>query len=307
MQDDELERFKTGINLSEFAAARGYALNRRESSRNSAVMEHPNGDKLVIARQEGGAWVYFSVRDGGDNGTVIDFIQERTGENLGQVRKTLRAWSGSARPAVPEFAFVRDLFPITRDRAAVMTAWEQARACLSLPYLTSRGLGPEVLGLPLFAGCVRVDARQNALFPHYDREGLCGFEIKNRDFTGFASGGIKGLWYSRAKTTDARLVLTESAIDAMSFHVLQGDAWTRYMSTGGSLNPQQPALLRGAMEKLPPSGVVLLAFDLDEGGEKLAEEVRAIAPAGRDVRRVVPEVGAGKDWNDALKAYLGLA
>ena len=251
--------------------------------------------------------MYFSVRDGGDNGTVIDFIQKRTGENLGQVRKTLRSWSGSARPSVAEAAFVRDLFPITRDRAAVMAAWEQARTCLSLPYLTSRGLGPEVLSLPLFAGCVRVDARQNALFPHYDREGLSGFEVKNRDFTGFASGGVKGLWHSRAKTTDVRLVLTESAIDAMSFHVLQGDAWTRYMSTGGSLNPQQPALLRGAMEKLAPSGVVLLAFDLDDGGEKLAEEIRAIAPAGRDVRRVVPEVGAGKDWNEALKAHLGLA
>ena len=113
--------------------------------------------------------------------------------------------------------------------ADVMAACAQARACLSLPYLTSRGLGPDVLGLPIFAGCIRVDARNNALFPHYDREGLCGFEVKNLNFTGFAPGGVKGLWYSRAKTTDARLVLTESAIDAMSFHVLQGDAWTRYM------------------------------------------------------------------------------
>ena len=304
--DQELERFKTGVNLSEFAAARGYALDRRESSRNSAVMRHPDGDKIVIARHESGNWVYFSVRDGSDNGTVIDFLQHRDGGSLGNVRKTLRAWSGSPRPSVPEVAFVRDLFPVSRDRAAVMAAWDRARATLALPYLTSRGLGPEVLGLPIFTGCVRVDERNNALFPHYDREGLCGFEIKNRDFTGFAAGGIKGLWYSQAKTTDARLVLTESAIDAMSFHVLQGDAWTRYMSTGGSLNPQQPALLRGAMEKLAPSGVVLLAFDLDDGGEKLAEEVRAIAPAGRDVRRVVPEVGAGKDWNEALKVHLGL-
>lgn len=304
--DQELEHFKTEINLSEFAAARGYALDRRESSRNSAVMRHPDGDKIVIARHEGGTWVYFSVRDGSDNGTVIDFLQHRDGGSLGEVRKTLRAWSGSARPSVSEVAFVRDLFPVSRDRAAVLAAWERARVCLSLPYLTSRGLGLALLGLPIFAGCVRVDERNNALFPHYDREGLCGFEIKNRDFTGFASGGVKGLWYSQAKTTDARLVLTESAIDAMSFHVLQGDAWTRYMSTGGSLNPQQPALLRGAMEKLAPSGVVLLAFDLDEGGEKLAEEVRAIAPAGRDVRRVVPEVGAGKDWNEALKVHLGL-
>lgn len=305
MQDDELERFKTGINLSEFAAARGYALNRRESSRNSAVMEHPNGDKLVIARQEGGIWVYFSVRDGGDNGTVIDFAQHRDGGTLGEVRKTLRAWSGSMRPPVPEVTFVRDLFPVTRDRAAVMAAWERAGPTLVNPYLSSRGLGPEVLGLPIFAGGVRIDGRGNALFPHYDREGLCGFEIKNQGFTGFAAGGTKGLWYSKARPTDDRLVLTESAIDAMSFHVLEGDGTTRYMSTGGSLNPQQPALLRSAMEKLPPGGVVCLAFDADEGGEKLTAEVKAFAPSGRDVRRVLPE--GGKDWNQVLKNRLGLS
>lgn len=303
--DHELERFKTGINLSEFTAARGYALDRRESSRNSAVMRHPDGDKIVIARHEGGAWVYFSVRDGSDNGTVIDFLQHRDGGSLGEVRKILRAWSGSARPPVPEIAFVRDLFPVSRDRAAVMAAWERARATLVLPYLTGRGLGPEVLSLPIFAGCLRVDERGNALFPHYDREGLCGFEIKNRDFTGFAAGGVKGLWYSKARPMDNRLVLTESAIDAMSFHVLQGDDRTRYMSTGGSLNPQQPALLRGAMEKMPPGGLVLLAFDADEGGEKLTEEVRAFAPSGRELRRVVPE--GGKDWNQVLKNQLGLA
>lgn len=303
--DQELERFKTGVNLSEFAASRGYALDRRESSRNSAVMRHPDGDKIVIARHEGGAWVYFSVRDARDNGTVIDFLQHRDGGSLGEVRKTLRAWSGSAQPSVPEIAFVRDLFPVSRDRAAVMAAWERARATLVLPYLTSRGLGPEVLSLPIFAGCLRVDERGNALFPHYDREGLCGFEIKNRDFTGFAAGGVKGLWYSKARATDNRLVLTESAIDAMSFHVLQGDDRTRYMSTGGSLNPQQPALIRGAMKKLPLGGVVLLAFDADEGGEKLTEEVRAFAPSGRELRRVVPE--GGKDWNQVLKNQLGLA
>lgn len=303
--DQELERFKTGVNLSEFAAARGYALDRRESSRNSAVMRHADGDKIVIARHEGGIWVYFSVRDGGDNGTVIDFLQNRGGGSLGEVRKVLRSWSGTDRPPAPVADFVRDLFPVSRDRAAVIAAWERARATIALPYLTSRGLGPDVLGLPIFAGGLRVDGRSNALFPHYDREGLCGFEIKNQGFTGFAAGGTKGLWYSKARPTDDRLVLTESAIDALSFHVLLGDATTRYMSTGGSLNPQQPALIRGAMEKLPSGGIVFLAFDADEGGEKLAEEIQAFAPSGRDVRRVLPDTG--KDWNDTLKKRLGLA
>jgi len=39
-------------------------------------MRHPDGDKIVIARNDtSGAWVYFSVRDDRDNGTIIDFLQ----------------------------------------------------------------------------------------------------------------------------------------------------------------------------------------------------------------------------------------
>jgi len=54
MADAELEYFKTSINLTEFAASRGYFLDSRESSRNSAVMRHPDGDKIIIARNEAG-------------------------------------------------------------------------------------------------------------------------------------------------------------------------------------------------------------------------------------------------------------
>ena len=171
--DNELEQFKTGVNLSEFAASKGYALDRRESSRNSAVMRHPDGDKIVIAKNEAsGDWIYFSVRDDRDNGTVIDFLQNRGGGSLGEVRKTLRAWLGGSRPAGVQLpAFAPALLPVSRDRAGVMQEWERARACTALPYLTSRGLGPDVLALPRFAGRVRVDRRNNALFPHYDQDG----------------------------------------------------------------------------------------------------------------------------------------
>lgn len=188
MMDHELEQFKTGINLSEFAASRGYVLDRRESSRNSAVMRHPNGDKIVIAKNEAsGHWEYFSVHTGQDKGgTIIDFVQYRDGVSLGKVRKTLRAWIGTSRPVPPLSFYVRDLLPVSRDRAAVLKSWEQAKDCFGLPYLTGRGLRPDVFMLPRFAGCVRVDDRNNALFPHYDKAGLCGFEIKNKGFTGFA-------------------------------------------------------------------------------------------------------------------------
>ena len=46
MFDAELESFKNGIDLRAYAAEQGYRLDRKESWRGSAVMRHPNGDKI---------------------------------------------------------------------------------------------------------------------------------------------------------------------------------------------------------------------------------------------------------------------
>jgi hypothetical protein len=47
-QGDALDRFKTTINLTEFATSEDYLLDHCASSRNSAVMRHPGGDKIII-------------------------------------------------------------------------------------------------------------------------------------------------------------------------------------------------------------------------------------------------------------------
>ena len=300
----ELEKFKIDINLTEFAAARGYALDRRESSRNSAIMRHPDGDKIIIAKAESGDWVYFSIRDDRDNGTIIDFLQHRGGGNLGEVRKILRTWSGSSRPKIPETDYIPQLLPLSRDRAAVMLAYEQATFRVNLPYLTGRGLDEMLLGDARFIRRFKVDQKRgNVLFPHYDKEGLCGFEVKNKGFTGFSGGGLKGHWYSDCLVADKTIVFAESAIDALSFHALHPDSSARYMSTGGKMNPNQPALIRAAMEKMPKGSKVVLGFDNDEEGEKLADEVRALVPSGLEVVRPLPK---SKDWNQDLKDKLGL-
>src|SRR5712691_13070689 len=77
---------------------------------------------------------------------------------------------------------------------------------------TSGAIPAAVFELERFAGRIRMDARGNAVFPHFDAEGLCGYEIKNKGFTGFAAGASKGLWFSQARPEDNRLVFCESAI-----------------------------------------------------------------------------------------------
>jgi hypothetical protein len=154
-----------------------------------------------------------------------------------------------------------------------------------------------------FAGRLRIDARGNAVFPHFDRQGLCGFEIKNRGFTGFAPGGSKGLWTSQEKPDDKVLIFCESAIDALSYAVLFPDERTRYASIGGQISPQQSELMRAAAAGMPPTAKIVAATDADAQGAKLADSIReAVEVTGRDdLVFVFHQPDGFKDWNDQLR------
>ena len=75
-QDCELDIFKRDIDLRQFAESLGYQIDRRERWRGSAVLRC-GADKIVVKRNGNGHYVFFSLRDDDDNGTVIDFVQRR--------------------------------------------------------------------------------------------------------------------------------------------------------------------------------------------------------------------------------------
>ena len=301
-RNDELDRFKTQINLAEYAASQGYQLDRRESSRNSAVMRRESDDdKIIIATDTDGHGIYFSVRDDQDNGSIIDFVQRRQGLNLGQVRRELRPWVGdssSYRP-MPISERIRKPEPSTADRRAVIGAFAQMQPQPQggHPYLLGRGVSTNTLEDPRFAGMIRQDSRGNAIFPHYDSQGLSGYELKNEGFTGFSRGGEKRVWHSTNVGAAERVVVVESAIDALSHAELTGDWEAAYISIGGQPSPEQWEVLGAALENKQRQGaVVVIATDADLAGDKLAEQIQALAPGAERQR---PEA---KDWNDELKA-----
>jgi len=300
MFDPELESFKTAIDLRAYAASQGYVLDRKESWRGSAVMRHAGGDKVIIKRDGDGHYVYFSVRDESDHGTIIDFVQHRLGLNFGALRKELRPWVGRQAETLP----YPPLLPTAKDRMGVETAYARMQDAPSHPYLeNARAIPAALLQSDRFAGRVRIDARGNAVFPHFDREGICGFEIKNRGFTGFATGGSKGLWLSQETPDDTRLVFCESAIDALSFAVLFPEGRTRYSSIAGQLSPQQRELIRVAAADMPMNVIIIAATDADAPGGKLADDIReAVGLTGRDDLIFVLHQPEGfKDWNDQLR------
>lgn len=235
---EELERFKREINLTALAASEGFEIDRRASSRNSVVMRHPRGDKIIVARGHDQHWTYFNVHDAADCGTVVDFIARQYGYNLGEVRKHLRTWQGLA--PLPAEAYVETLEPIVRDLAAVRARYEATRPLIGgeHPYLNhERKLPTFLLSRPQYAGRVRIDARGNAVFPHWNRDGLCGFELRNANYRGFAKHGVKGLWLSLDSQHVEQLIFTEAAIDALSYAALHEAASLGLASFGGAPVP----------------------------------------------------------------------
>ena len=88
----QLEKFKTKINLVEYATSIGYEYLRNESSPSSAVLRHDSGDLIVVVTDTGNRGLYFSLTNDRDKGTIIDLAQRRRNLNLGEVRLELRPW-----------------------------------------------------------------------------------------------------------------------------------------------------------------------------------------------------------------------
>jgi hypothetical protein len=303
-QDCELDVFKRDIDLRQFAESFGYQIDRRESWRGSSVLRS-GADKIVVKRNGNGHYVFFSLRDDDDNGTVIDFVQRRQHLSLGAVRQVLRSWIGRSASA-PQFP---QLPPASPDRMRIEREYRSMAEAQRYPYLErDRSVPAAVLSSPRFAGCMRIDARGNTVFPHFDAAGLCGYEIKNRGFTGFAAGGKKGLWFSHTRPDDRRLVLTESAIDALSYATLfpEPEDRTRYASLGGRPSLRQMGLVQAAVTKLPEGAEIVAAFDADEAGRWLAMAIGDVVGRVRRQARVHLPATEGDDWNQVLlKSWAG--
>jgi len=302
MHDDELHRFKSDIHLLEYAADRyGYRRDRRESSVSSHVLRHPaSDDKIVVRKDRDRHWTYFSVRDDRDHGTIIDF-EKRRGQHrsLGSVRKQLRSWLGTARPVPEALALPSRRAPA--GRRPVAEVFQAARVVPTCDYLEARGLVPRTLSDPRFAGTWRLDARGNALFAHRDEsDALTGFEIKGRGFTGFAAGGTKTAWQSRAFPDDRALVITESAIDALSHHQLYRHA-ARYLSTAGAPSGAQMELLGRLMARLTSWTLVMAAVDADDAGHELARRIELLVRRRWSLLFVRDAPPDAKDWNEVLQ------
>jgi hypothetical protein len=205
----------------------------------------------------------------------------------------------------------RDSGPFVPPRA-VLEQWPHVRAYL----LEVRGLPGTLVDELHERGLVYADARRNAVFLRRDEgEQPTGAFLRGthpeHPFKGLAAGTERERGWFHFEIGDRgvpQMILTESAIDALSYYALvhgntplagSGAYREVYASTDGA-GALPHALIARVLED---GGLVRAAFDRDERGERFwatLQERNPAAAAGVRLWRETP--GAGKDWNDVLMA-----
>jgi len=163
MPDLELQDLQRSVNLVTYARRAGYRPDARESSPNVTVLEHPpSGDRVAIACNPYGQWVYASLTDyklrgpaeppehaferlrecierTADKGSVVEFVQhcervaqqrERSSE---QIREHLRAWLDTERGLSRDGRMPIDPAPV--DQSAVrerLQRWQEAQRAIDV-------------------------------------------------------------------------------------------------------------------------------------------------------------------------------
>jgi hypothetical protein len=145
--DPELEQFKRSIDLVEYAKKAGYEPRAQDGAHGLTVLDHPNRDRIVVARSPSGPWVYASVTDyeprapgepaadapsrlrhcidrAKDKGSIVEFVQQRDwtarrGEvPLEHERERLRNFLAAGHPLDFEGALQPPPYASGRERSA---------------------------------------------------------------------------------------------------------------------------------------------------------------------------------------------
>lgn len=290
---DELDELRAGVDCRAVLDAAGWELDGKESTR-GAVKYRNGAARIVIVTHEGKGW-FDPLND--RRGDVLALAQHVWGGNLGHARKALRPLAGIA----PRTSNGRTSAPTVPIDA--VAGWDEGRRLCrgsqGWHYLTEkRGVPSRTIERATQDDVLREGIYGTILARHQNGAGLTtGWEMRGPRYRGFVKGGTKTLFLLGLATLGECLVVTESAIDALSLATIE--YWPRgtvYVSTGGGYGPATAEALQIVLRTC---GQLVAATDQGTGGEILACRLSELAAAsGAQFSRLRP---GAKDWNDQLR------
>lgn len=310
-QQKELDELRREVSCVLVLEKAGFRLDREATAQRSARnLKFRRDNEAIIVNHDGKGW-WDPKGDG--RGDVFKLVQHLdSSKNLGHVRRELRELIGkSPTLEVAE----RTSGASDRPRRDPAELWNRRSApqdgTAAWRYLTEeRGLPGSIVAAAGRQGALREGPNGTAWFGHRDAGGqFTGMEMRGPEYKGFSTGGIgKRLFGFRGDegTEPARrLVVTEAAIDALSFAAMDRfQKGSLYTSTGGGMSPESEANLMQVMATVAkqPDARLVIAVDNDRQGHVYAAKLAVMAEkVGLWSGRISPKT-PGNDWNEVLRA-----
>jgi len=295
----DFKALKQNINLIQYASQMGYKIDKRKSTRSSVAMQKESCDKIIISKSNG-VWVYFSVYDDQDNGTLLDFVKNRTDKSIYTIGRELEAWSGlGLSQSIQNVSNVKEK---QFEPERIQRLFSYCRSAFNNTYLHSRGIVSDTLRSKRFVNRVFQDQFKNAVFPHFKKGQVCGLELKGEHTDLFVRGSEKTLWRSNHFKEDDTLLIAESPMDAISYQMIHQLKSGFYAATCGSLSMRQNRIIQNLLTKERWVNSVILATDNDKGGDKLTDRLERLIQNVKysgELKRHSPDKRE-YDWNDVL-------
>jgi hypothetical protein len=257
------QQIKEKVELPELLTHYGYELKKGENLGKGKWHVFEGDDTLVVFKGRGNDWMYFNSQDDRDKGSVIDWmknrvssgrivgIEQQPGRNLWQsVNDNFRAYLNLPEAQRPKLDLPA-LTPTEPNERFQSIYTKDCRPLENTTYLESRGITKSTLDSPQFAGRILNQLHTvqregmpaktyvNTAFPAYHEGRVVGLEIKGEGFKGQApdSQFSSSLWLSKQPEGKpaTHLVVSKSAIDALSYAQLHPGERALYASTSGTL------------------------------------------------------------------------
>jgi hypothetical protein len=232
---------------------------------------------------------FINWNQGVGGGGAIDLVMHVQQGGFGQALQWLEEHFGIPAPPPPASRVTPSACSLPPP---ALHHWPRVERYL----VQERGLPRSLLTPLVQAGLIYADTRANAVFLLGDSPATAvGAELRgtsSQPWRGMAPGSRKDRgFFSIGAVSAQAIALCESAIDALSCHVLHPTY--RCLSTSGAR--PDPAWL-GTL--LPRGLPAFCGFDADPTGDAMAQRMIELYPS---VRRLRPPA---KDWNDALRLQL---
>lgn len=305
--------FRNEISIIEMALSVGYKISKKDGLKWPVLKDELSGDKIIIVNaQSTDNQGYFNPHDTNDKGTLINFVKNRIGSifpyhndksEVGNINAVLYNYQNLPLPEKNKFK--ADVTNLVQKYSEKEFHLPEGLSQLRDPsYLHFRAIQSSTVNDTLFCEKIynlKVGDYNNIGFPYFNASGeIVGFEIRNKQFKHVIEGSDRsiGIWHSNMPQTLEAVILTESPIDALSYHQIKGKKNSWYVSFGGSVTAGQLETVKSIIghPNAIPGLKIISAVDNDEVGKVYTKKFKEAFTGN-----VIEDYPRLNDYNEDLK------